>query len=770
MAGLPVLACFLGGATEKWSEGIVIALLGLFLLIAPPRFSLGGWANGILIALVACAAIAFLPANWFFQPAWRTALVNDFGIQLPPMLSPQPWITLGCLISFLAGLSWFYYVAAAELELRAVRLQLRLFAAGIVLLGALCLVLYYTKTALPFWHNERGFGPFPNRNQTGDLLGLTAIIIVACGQDDIRQGKLRWIGWLLGLGVMIAAVIANFSRAGLVILVAGSGLWIAWYLVRKGSIARIALGVCILLGLLTILLLFGGQTFERFHLRGAESGGISSDFRWLIFEDAFRLIRASPWCGIGLGNFESIFAIFREASFGNSRAHHPESDWIWLWVELGWPALVLVIAGTIVFLCRVFPLREGSNQRFRLAALIGAILFALHGLVDVSGHRIGTAFAGIFLFGMALRRPLDLRPSRVPSVLFRLLGIAFLVSGTAWLAATRYELLLPGGVGVENAKDAAMRATRGQDFVQAVALSDRALKWAPLDWQLYFLRALGKVGRRWPSDALDDFRRARFLEPNGIDVPFQEGMIWMPTRPILAVTAWREALRRSGDQRGEFYGSMLRNAKNYPAVIRSLERLSTGQHDLVIVFLEGAEGEAFDGALQRFLASDPNLKTLTAREREKFFSLWADRGNLETLAQTVETRPDWLPLAWEGLAKLHARRSDFRAACELAKKFETPPTLPQASTTGSLEHLQQAFYSSPNDYSAGFALSQEQMRQGKIDDALGTLRHFTDIEGCPSYFFFLEAEAWTAKENWERAWKSWQSFQTHRKRELDERH
>ena len=34
---LPVLACFLGGATEKWAEGIVIALLGLLLISNPPR-------------------------------------------------------------------------------------------------------------------------------------------------------------------------------------------------------------------------------------------------------------------------------------------------------------------------------------------------------------------------------------------------------------------------------------------------------------------------------------------------------------------------------------------------------------------------------------------------------------------------------------------------------------------------------------------------------------------------------------------------------------
>jgi O-antigen ligase len=766
MAGLPVLACFLGGATEKWSEGIVIALLGLFLLGAPPRFSLGAWTNGILLALALCATVAFLPARWFFEPAWRTALINDFAIRLPSTLSPQPWLTLGCLISFLAGLSWLYCVTAEDLELRAVRLQLRLFAGGIVFLGVLCLALYYARATLPFWYNQRGFGPFPNRNQTGDLLALSAIVIIACAQDAIRQGKMRWIAWLLGLGVMIAAVIVSSSRAGLVILVVGSGLWIGWYLLRKGSAARIALGVCILLGVLAILLFVGGQTLERFHLRGAQANG---DFRWVIFQDAFRLIQASPWCGIGLGNFEPVFAIFREPSFGTSRVLHPESDWIWLWVELGWPGLLLAIAGAILFLRRVFPLQEGSNQRFRVAALIGAMMFALHGLIDVSGHRIGTAFAGIFLVGMALRRPLDLYPSRLTPVVFRMLGVLFLVCGIAWLAATRYEMLLPGGIGVENARQSALRAKRGQNFVETVALTDRALKWAPLDWHLYFLRAVGKTGRKWPADAVDDFRRARYLEPNAVDLPFQEGLVWMPTRPILAVTAWREALRRAGPQRAELYGRMLRSAREYPAVIRGLERVSPGQPDLVLVFLESTQGEAFDDAVQRFIISDPDLKALSPGERKKLFSLWADRGNLETLEQMVAKHPEWVPFAWEGLAKLHARRNDFRAACELAQKFETPPPLPQISALVPIEQLQTDFHSHPNDYSAGLALYQEQMRQGKIDDALGTVRHFTAIEGSPSYFFFLEAQSWAANENWERAWKSWQSFQTARKKERDDR-
>ena len=173
IALLPVLACFLGGGTQKWGEGIVVALLGLYLFANPPRFSIGLTINLVLLALLISAAIAFLPASWFFQPAWRASYVNDFGISLPTTLSPQPWITLTCLFSFVAGLSWLYVVCAQQLELREARLQLRLFTAGIVILAAICILFWLRHAAPPFWHNERNFGPFPNRNRslTASVLG-----------------------------------------------------------------------------------------------------------------------------------------------------------------------------------------------------------------------------------------------------------------------------------------------------------------------------------------------------------------------------------------------------------------------------------------------------------------------------------------------------------------------------------------------------------------------------------------------------------------------
>jgi tetratricopeptide (TPR) repeat protein len=694
------------------------------------------------------------------QPAWRTALVEDFGINLPGTLSPQPWISLGCFLSFLAGLSWLYYVSTLDLDLRDVRTQLRAFAFGVACLTVLCIALRAGHTALSFWHNELGFGPFPNRNQTANLFGLTAVVILACGQEDIRKGRKRWILWLVALAVIVVGIVLDFSRAGVLLLIAGSGLWLGAFALRKGSAARIALGVSALLVLLTVLLLFGGQTFERFNLRAGDTG-VAGDLRWAIFRDALHLISASSWCGIGLGNFDEVFAVFRDVSLTSARTIHPESDWFWLWAELGWPAVVLTIAGIVLFVWRVFPLREGTNQRFRLAALIAALLFALHGIVDVSGHRVGTAFAALFLFGLAMRRPAELARSRAVPIGFRFLGLTFLVAGSAWVFATRYEKPLPGAVGVENEMRLAAAANQGRNFAETIERTTRALDWAPLRWQIYFLRALGKVGARLPvSEAADDFRRARFLEPNAYEVPFQEGNAWLSAnQPTLALTAWREALRRAGPQRTGVYRAMRMVASSSsPRVYEGLEQFGMVHHDLALIFLEAAAGAPFMSALQRFLDHDPTLQTMTLQEKVTLFTYWAERGDAAELARAVETHPDWISYAWRGLAHYQAAQKNFRAAVELTRRYGESPALPSAGQNSSIDQLRQALHASPDNYGLGFQLYHEQMQEGLLDEALVTVRHFTDLPGAPRYFHFLEAEAWAAKQDWERAWKAREKF------------
>jgi len=761
LALIPVLACFLGGATQKWGEGIVLAIFGIYLLARPPRYSLGLGINLVLMSILLWSAIAFLPASWFFQPEWRASYVNDFGISLPNTLTPQPWITGTCFVSLLAGLAWLYVVCSEQLGLREVRTALRLFTAGIIALAALCILFWLAKTSPPFWHNERNFGPFPNRNQTANLFGLTAIMILACGQDDIRKNRKRWIFWAAALALVVAAIIINFSRAGVGILVAGSALWLGMFsLCCQRSPSRIAIVVSLLLLLLTALLLFGGQTVERFHLRNLGSADISSDFRWRIFSDAFQLIKNSPWIGIGLGNFEDVFAIFRAASYSDRRAIHPESDWLWLWSELGWLGVVLVIIGLVFFVRKVFPMREGTNQRYRLATLIAAFLFALHGFVDVSGHRVGTMFAAIFLLGLSLHRPHSLKPARSLSILFRVVGLILLFAGSSWVIGTRGQKLWPGSLGVTNAKQIATIDNRERNFPETVDLTTKALEWGPLEWELYFSRGVAEAEMKQTEPALADFRRARFLEPISYDLPLAEGNVWLATsQPVLAATAWQEALRRAGRDRSGVFSSMLTKASlRNRELNRILTEFAVSRHDLALPYLARIEGDEFKRALAKVLENDPDLKSFTETEKLALFTYWSERGDAEELSRNVEQHRDWLPYAWFGLAKYKASKGDFRGACELTERYGEPVALPRISSSADILELESQFRSAPDNYAIGYTLYRAQKQSGRTDDALQTVRHFSERSNTPPYWKYLEAQLWAEKQNYERAWKAWESF------------
>jgi len=763
VALLPVLAVFLGGATSKWAEGIVVALLGLFLIFQPPRRSLGWKINTVFVAFALCGLVSFLPQAWFFTPDWRIALQNDVGIKLPTTVTPQPWVTLGCFASLVAALSWLYRVSAQELELRVARFQLRLFAAGIVAIAALSILVYLTHQSIPFWKNERNFGPFLNRNQTADLFGFTSVLILASGQDDIRHGRKRWVFWIIALAIVIAAICLNFSRAGILILVASSAIWIATVALRLGAPARagaawrISLAVSFLLILVSALLLSGGPMLERFHLQKFAG----SDFRWLIFQDAWQLIRSSPWVGLGLGNFESVFAIFRNASGGTTRSFHPQSDWFWVWSEMGWLAIPLIILGALLLIQRVAPLEVGTNQRFRLAALIGAVMFALHGLIDVSGHRVGTAYSALFLLGLSLHRPTKLLCSRITEWTFRILGLALLATGLSWPVASRSMAMLPGAVGANNAKQLAIVASRGHNFAEAINLTTRALNWAPLDWELYYLRGAAEVAQREPEQkALDDFRRARFLEPNSALVPLQEGFVWLRSRPDLAETAWREALRRAGTQRKDVFRNIMFTADlRDPTARPIIRRLAFSEHDLALAYFEELNALEFRPAFSKFFDADPDLTAMTPDQKREFFQLWDSRGDINALVAVVNKHPEWLQYTWRAVAKHRASSGDFRGACELMEKYDSKTVLPPEETGQSLERLRDRVYRGTNDFSAAYTLYRQQVSHGSIDEALATIRHFTFNRNPPVYFYLLEAQGWAAKNNWEKSWNAWNKFE-----------
>lgn len=189
-----------------------------------------------------------------------------------------------------------------------------------------------------------------------------------------------------------------------------------------------------------------------------------------------------------------------------------------------------------------------------------------------------------------------------------------------------------------------------------------------------------------------------------------------------------------------------------------LADFAVGNPSLTITYLENAGGK-FHEAIPVILARDPNLSEFNRAQKLRLFALWSQRDPLDDLVQAVAAHPEWSEFAWPGLARWHAAHQEWPAAWELVRQNAAPPPLPADTSAPPLPQLERQFYANPLDPAVGFALYRAQIAAGHTDDALATLRHFTARSDAPAYFYYLQAQTWAAKGNYERAWHSWQDYQ-----------
>jgi hypothetical protein len=371
-------------------------------------------------------------------------------------------------------------------------------------------------------------------------------------------------------------------------------MWTALVAWQRRSWKMMALGGSALLALSALLLVAGGPVAARF------AGGADSQiaFRRLIWQDTLALIHAGPWCGVGLGDFEALFPFYRKASIIQQRVLHPESDWLWLAAEIGWLGVALALTALFACLRSAFPLEAGTLRRLRGAALAAGIAAALHGLIDVPAHRLGSALAALLVLALARREAPWAPDSRGAMALWRGLGLALLLAAVWWR---------PVSSGLADAE----KLSQSGHFAKAEAAATDDLRRAPLDWGAYFTRAGARACTGRNLEALADFRRARLLEPDYADVPFQEGRFWARRAPKLALLAWSEALRRvSPPEDAVIFGAMFDAAPDDPGFRAGLLDLAEGRPALQLMwFLAAPAGEA--------LARLPEISTAASAWDEK---------------------------------------------------------------------------------------------------------------------------------------------------------
>src|SRR5438477_4849646 len=527
---LTALAPILGGSTKLWAAASLAAATGLLFLIAPPQRSLGRLPNIAFFALVALALVAFLPSGWFPLSDWRSVL-EKLGARLPATVSAQPWLTFQSTLQFLLGLSWGYYLLATNWSLAARRKAWTFIALLIVGLAAAITVANFLQVRIPFWPHTPEFGFFPNRNHTSNVLGIGGILVYALALDGFARRQRHWWIWIVALSLICWALILDYSRAGIILVVAGMVAWHLFWLITSGNKRRPLFAS---VGIFVLLLLFvwnGGKTIMRFI--DLESDSLSpSNMRFAIYRDAIVLITRAPLTGVGLPNFSYVFSTAQTHSVGEDVAAHPERDWLWMAVELGWLAPLRTGALFVWWLRRRFPFASGTYRLLRFAAMVCGCGFALHAFFDVPGHHIGAILPTLLLAGTALHPNQPFKLSRVISILFRLTGIVLLSGAVFSFISIAGSPNFPTDVTVDHWQKQILRALAENEYETASKMASRALGIAPLDWNLYYQRAVAEVGLHSRTPAKRDFAIARYLLPQWPDPWWKEGATWALAREM----------------------------------------------------------------------------------------------------------------------------------------------------------------------------------------------------------------------------------------------
>jgi hypothetical protein len=758
MVLLTLVALALGGTTELWAQATVAALAALLILIAPPTTSLPGLPVILFILLFILALAAFLPAVTL--PPWRQHLVEDLHVPLPGTRTPQPWMTIQACGLFFIGLVWASYLLSQNWTGEQRFQAAQLLVSGIAILAAVTVVGYLCGLHLPGWNQMENRGWFPNRNQTSDVLALGGVLGYALLFDRLSKGRSSGWVWLIALTAIGAGLIVAYSRAGILLFFAGICLW-QWGPGRRRKSAKwMTLSLAAIFILLTLFLLFGGTTLERFQSHEAAVASNGTDFRLLVQEDAFHFSLQEPALGIGLGNFESLFSAVRRASVSQERAVHPESDWLWLTCELGWlaPTLFLLVLAWWLMSCGTFQSRPGESLRRAMVIAVG--MFFLHGFVDVSGHRVGSMFNALLLASLALPSVPGTPASRWAPPVFRGLAVLVLLLAGWWIASINGAPAPPTTATL--AKLETLTQTAG-DNLQMASMEEsatEALRIAPLRWPFYYQRGYAEVFQRGKlSQAVTDFQTARFLEPRWVTLCYDEGCVWLTAnQPDQCLDAWQDALQRSGDDAPGYFRNMFNLGQSNSIVRAGLEEWAGGNIDYLIIFLNNATPVEAKRMLSHWLSIDPELKSMTVEQRANLFDAWWTRGDQAELVAGLLSHPDWLAAGWPHLAQSYAQQKDFQRSWQLIADHASAPEIPTIVSNQPLPDLKRDFFSQPDNLAAGLMLVMAQIKEGQTDNALATLHALEKIPTRPQYVYYLEAQQWAQKQQWELAWNAWRTY------------
>lgn len=214
----------------------------------------------------------------------------------------------------------------------------------------------------------------------------------------LRGSENKILGVLLF--VMFFAIALTKGRAAMLSFALGLGLlvWMAWgHAPRRNIWTLLAL---VTGAYLMANVTWGGGVGERLQtvLNPASAG---SD-RYIIWQQAWEMMKSAPWLGAGIGTFWLAWPPWRDPA-DNSGGYYVHNDYLQIWIETGLPGilLLLVVLATALWLfVRVLKnARTTAATRIEITGLFAGLLaIAAHSFFNFNFYVLPTLIlAGVVL-------------------------------------------------------------------------------------------------------------------------------------------------------------------------------------------------------------------------------------------------------------------------------------------------------------------------------------------------------------------------------------
>jgi hypothetical protein len=783
------LIVIFGTARAPWARGLALLLMGGAIIVAPPRVKLSSVPTLALLFLALVPGVALLPAKFFgATETWRSALVDEWGLQLPTTLTPEWQTTLEAWLAMVVGVIWFWACLAQNFSDAGRRIVLRILSFTGLLLAVMTLVDHQGWLQVVWWPRSDfdedpvkaavGFGPFANQNLSSSLFAWSSVLCAASALDAFRRRSRWWLVFTLGFFLLLSCILANTSRAGLLLFMVGISLWLGTSAMKRGFMRKFVVGMAMSTIVISVVMTSGGFLGKRLSEKPlAET--ITSDLRLWLAGETLKASNAAPWTGRGLGMFESVFPLVCHEPFPDARTIHPESDFLWLLFEAGLlavlPCLILVgwlsrTTGPWFSSGRKKRSHDSrSGRRIRRAFGIATGMALVHGIFDVPLHNLGYFAMFALVTAQAVRgRYLAERISPIVSHGFRVAGCLIFLWGIHWLVMLAGWTELAPASAAEIFHQRALRESAAGHRAEAMRLVNRSIELSPLNYRWYFLRAqFHLLMQHGSSAALLDFGRMRALEPRYGVICFDEGRIWLSYEPKMALIPWREVMRRyprGFDNAVPLYQTILQESAAYPELYHDLWKMAD-RPSLQLIYLSAqfVTGDLWQASLNNFLVDHPGLADLNSLQVRLLLHLWQFKGDRQQLVALLEKHPQLQTYGWKALAHHLAQSGKFEAAFRLAQRY-LPPIVRSASLSASdIPRLERLSILNPVDPLPGVELYFAQRVAGDLKSARRTLERVMSLPKPPDFLprelASVLAESGDMRGAWELIQKSVDSQQ-----------